>query len=83
MKKILFFSLLLFLMVGSAPAQMLHKIRFGYYPEKIRVVFDFDASFNYTLEESKEKIVVQRSGRPFRVGKAVRGIGDGEAGQRV
>ena len=37
----------------------LEKVRFGYYPEKIRAVLDFDTPFSHTAEESKEKIVIR------------------------
>ena len=43
---------------GHAQAGKLYRIRFGYYPEKIRVVLDFDSAFSYQLEEAKEKVIV-------------------------
>jgi hypothetical protein len=61
MKKSIPILLLLLLLVGSADAAKLNRIRFGYFPEKIRVVLDFDDNFNYTLEESKEKVTIHLS----------------------
>ncbi|MGB9612753.1 MAG: phosphodiester glycosidase family protein [Candidatus Margulisiibacteriota bacterium] len=61
MKKLLILILLsAYCLVLSKDAQAgkLYRIRFGYYPEKIRVVFDFDAAFTYQLEEAKEKIII-------------------------
>jgi exopolysaccharide biosynthesis protein len=53
------FILLLICLLGKAPfASTLSQIRFGYYPEKIRAVFDFEDSFVYETQESEEKIVV-------------------------
>jgi hypothetical protein len=63
MKKTL--SLIFILVTGfcllfpdHAQAGKLYRIRFGYYPEKIRVVFDIDDAFSYRLDEAKEKIVI-------------------------
>ncbi len=60
MKKIVFF-LLLFLLFSAAEsgANRLEKVRLGFYPDKMRAVFDLDGDFIYTLEESKEKIVIR------------------------
>lgn len=52
----LFFALSV-LLVECAGAGKLTNIRFGSYPEKIRLVFDFDANTEYTVDESKEKLV--------------------------
>lgn len=59
MKKALFL-LLLFIWGFSAAANgaRLERIRFGYYPEKIRVVFDLDGPFTHKADEAKERIVV-------------------------
>lgn len=48
---------LLFLATAVKAVTLTH-IRFGSYPERIRAAFDFDGEFKYTLEESKEKIIV-------------------------
>lgn len=54
----MFAGFLIILLTASAQAAKLNKIRFGYYPEKIRAVLDFDSAFTYTPEESKEKVVI-------------------------
>jgi len=52
--------MLALLLLGlGADAATLSRIRFGYYPEKIRATLDFDTTFTYTLEESKEKIIIR------------------------
>jgi hypothetical protein len=51
-------ALLLILLISCAGATTLNRIRFGYYPEKIRAALDFDGSFIYSLDESKQKIVI-------------------------
>jgi len=56
-KSLIIIALLVFFTVGSHAAK-LYRIRFGYYPEKIRAVLDFDSFSTYRLEESKEKIVI-------------------------
>jgi exopolysaccharide biosynthesis protein len=59
MRKKAFFILLLICFLGKAPfASTLSQIRFGYYPEKIRAVFDFEDSFTYETQESEEKIAL-------------------------
>jgi exopolysaccharide biosynthesis protein len=50
-------SLLIFLAI-NVRAETISRIRIGSYPEKIRLVFDFDGTFSYQLEESKEKIII-------------------------
>ncbi|MBU0672392.1 MAG: phosphodiester glycosidase family protein [Candidatus Margulisbacteria bacterium] len=52
---------MLLLIVGAnlAQASILYRIRFGYYPDKIRTVFDFDGAFSYDTDESKEKIILR------------------------
>lgn len=59
MKRIIFALILLLVIAFQSHAGKLYKIRFGYFPEKIRAVFDFDSSFTYRLEESREKIVIR------------------------
>lgn len=58
MKKLLLLSSILIFLTVSAQAGKLYRIRFSYYPEKIRAVLDFDNTFTYNLEESKERIVI-------------------------
>ncbi|MFH1825906.1 MAG: phosphodiester glycosidase family protein [bacterium] len=56
MKKIGLITLTVLLLAGYAQASTLHHIRFADYPEKIRVVFDFDGEFTYNTQESRDKI---------------------------
>ena len=59
MKKILVsFLLLLALAAAGQAATRLSKIRFGSFPDKMRAVLDFDAPFLYSLDESKENIII-------------------------
>jgi hypothetical protein len=58
MKKSILLALLLCLLAGAAGASTLYRIRFGYYPDKIRTVFDFDGGFDYHAEETREKITL-------------------------
>lgn len=44
--------------LSLAQAERLDKIRLGYYPDRIRAVFDFNSIFSYAPEESKEKIIL-------------------------
>jgi exopolysaccharide biosynthesis protein len=63
MKKIIFISLLLCLVLAvEGQAVKLSKIRFGSFPDKMRAVFDFDSTFAYALDESKEKIIIHLPG---------------------
>lgn len=48
--------LLILLIPALAECSTLYRIRFGYYPEKIRTVFDFDGGFTYESKEDKNKI---------------------------
>lgn len=57
-RKILVLILFFCFLCSIAQASTLYRIRFGHYPEKIRTVFDFDGSFCYEAEESKNKIVL-------------------------
>ncbi|MDD4179985.1 MAG: phosphodiester glycosidase family protein, partial [Candidatus Margulisbacteria bacterium] len=57
MKKALIFFFA-FLLATQCHAGKLNRIRFGYYPEKIRIVLDLDGPFNYKVDEAKEKIVI-------------------------
>jgi len=50
--------LLLLALAAPAGAEQLTRVRLGYFPDKIRIVLDFDATFTYSLDESKEKIVI-------------------------
>jgi exopolysaccharide biosynthesis protein len=59
MKKIILVSLLLLLAFAvEGQTTRLVKIRFGSFPDKMRAVLDFDGTFLYALDESKEKIIV-------------------------
>ena len=49
---------LLAVLFGAADATTLYRIRFGYYPDRIRAVLDFDGAFTYQTEETKQKIVL-------------------------
>jgi hypothetical protein len=51
-------ALLCISLASPVLAAKLYKVRFGYYPEKIRAALDFDDAFTYRLEESREKIVI-------------------------
>lgn len=47
------------LLCGTARASTtLYRVRFGYFPDKIRAVFDFDGAFTYQTEESRDRIVI-------------------------
>ena len=59
MKKILVAILLLSVLAALASASTLYRIRFGYYPDKIRTVLDFDGAFTYESDETKKKIVLR------------------------
>ncbi|MEE8637979.1 MAG: phosphodiester glycosidase family protein [Candidatus Margulisiibacteriota bacterium] len=59
MKRITLSLILFFCTVClAADASTLYRVRFAYYPEKIRAVFDFDGGFTYQTDESKEKIII-------------------------
>jgi len=58
MKKYFVTLLLLIILIGCAQASILYRIRFSHYPDKIRIVFDFDGSFTYDTIESKEEIAI-------------------------
>ncbi|MBN3032565.1 MAG: phosphodiester glycosidase family protein [Candidatus Saganbacteria bacterium] len=58
MKKIIAASLLCLTLAAAGQATKLANIRLGYYPDKLRAVFDFDSSCYYMLEESREKIII-------------------------
>jgi exopolysaccharide biosynthesis protein len=45
-------------LLSPAWSLTLQKIRFGYYPDKIRAALDFDGPFTYTLDESRERIII-------------------------
>jgi len=51
-------ALLCLLAAAPADAAKLYKVRFGYFPDKIRAVLDFDSAFAYTMEESRERITL-------------------------
>ncbi len=55
----MFAGFLIIILTANARAVKLSNIRFGYYPEKIRAVLDFDGTFSHTADESKEKIVIR------------------------
>jgi len=60
MKKRIFVAILLLLsLYPAANAATLYRIRFAYYPQKIRIVFDLNGAFSYDTDESKDKIVVR------------------------
>jgi len=58
MKKIALVIIALICIAGSGAyaKTTLYRIRFGYYPDKIRAVFDFDGAFTYQTEEFRDKI---------------------------
>ena len=58
MKKFLVLFLLLIAGAAGGRASQLSDIRLGYYPDKLRAVLDLDGPFDYTLEETREKIIV-------------------------
>ena len=58
MKKLVLTIILAALLVCSAQAGTMYRVRFGYFPDKIRLAFDFDSSVSYFLEEAKEKIII-------------------------
>lgn len=58
MKKIFVITACLILLACASEAVKLTRVRFGYFPDKIRAVLEFDAPFTYNLEESKEKIIL-------------------------
>ena len=63
MKKTVIAALLLLLLLAvEGQAVRLSKIRFGLYPDKMRAVLDFDGTFTYALDESKEKIIIHLQG---------------------
>lgn len=62
MKKSILLVLSVILLAACADAAKLYRIRFGYYPEKIRAALDFNEAFNYQLEESREKIIIHLPG---------------------
>lgn len=62
MKKSILLLLVFFCLAAGANAATLYRIRFGYYPEKIRIVMDFDSAFSYNLDESREKIILHLPG---------------------
>ncbi|MDI6731010.1 MAG: phosphodiester glycosidase family protein [Candidatus Margulisbacteria bacterium] len=45
--------------VNHCFASTLYHVRCGYYPENIRIVFDFDENFSYATEEAGEKIIIR------------------------
>ncbi|MFH1542289.1 MAG: phosphodiester glycosidase family protein [bacterium] len=58
MKKLIILIAVYLVCQGLADAATLSKIRFGYYPEKIRAVFYLDSSFSYQSDEYPDKIVI-------------------------
>jgi hypothetical protein len=58
MKKLLFLLIVASFFVPAAEAAKLYRIRFGYFPEKIRAVFDFDSAFAYITREADAKITI-------------------------
>lgn len=56
MKKTILGLIGLCLIAGIASASNLYKVRFGAYPEFIRVVLDFDGAFTYDVIGSQQKI---------------------------
>ncbi len=48
-----------FVITPPAAAVTLYRVRFGHYPDKIRTVFDFNDSFTYESDETKDKIVLR------------------------
>ena len=59
MKKLFIIISVLVLLTVCSHASKLYRIRFGYYPDKIRAALDFDDSFTYSLEESKDRIIIR------------------------
>jgi hypothetical protein len=60
MRKAISLLLAVVFLVSCAHASTLYRVRFGYYPDKIRAVFDFDTAFDYTAtEESASKIIIR------------------------
>jgi exopolysaccharide biosynthesis protein len=57
-KKLLLCAALILCLAHGSEAAKLQRIRFGYYPEKIRAALDFNDSFSYTAEQSKDKIII-------------------------
>jgi exopolysaccharide biosynthesis protein len=62
MKKLFFISFLVLALALEGQAVKLSKIRFGSFPDKMRAVLDFDSSFTYKLDESKEKLTIHLPG---------------------
>jgi exopolysaccharide biosynthesis protein len=58
MKKYLILILFILLFSPLVSATQLQRIRFGYYPDKIRAAFDFDDQFSYTTESLPDKIII-------------------------
>jgi len=58
MKKTILAVCLLIFIGLCAEAATLYRIRFNHYPDKIRVVLDFDGAFTYNSVESKEEIIL-------------------------
>jgi hypothetical protein len=58
MKKTILLLFILPVLAGMSSAVLLSHVRFGYYPEKIRLAFDFDALPIYETIENKEKITL-------------------------
>lgn len=56
-----FFAIIIFTLILASHcfASTLYHVRCGYYPENIRLVFDFDENFSYATEEASEKIVIR------------------------
>jgi hypothetical protein len=59
MRIIIFLFFFLVLTSTNSSAATLYRVRFGYYPEKIRIVFDFNLPFDYqATTESAQKIII-------------------------
>ena len=43
---------------GAANATTLYRVRFAYFPKKIRAVFDFDGAFSYQTQKAEKEIVI-------------------------
>lgn len=58
--KTLFALFFLLIAALNSDASTLYRVRFGYFPDKIRAVFDFDNAFTYQAIESelKDKIIL-------------------------
>ncbi|OGB87534.1 4-hydroxy-3-methylbut-2-enyl diphosphate reductase [candidate division WOR-1 bacterium RIFCSPLOWO2_02_FULL_46_20] len=56
--KALAIIILLCALLGRAQASVLQHVRYGDYKDKLRAVFDFDGSFGYETEGTKDKIVI-------------------------